>query len=63
MHTSHDQVGDSDETLQICFYLYSFEGVLTDEHWDEIDEYRKQQLKAKIGSQGDAPNVFGSGDL
>mgnify|MGYP001823664804 FL=1 len=38
-----------DETLPICYYLYSFEGALTDEHWDEIDEQRKQQLKAQIG--------------
>lgn len=37
------------ETLPVCYYLYSFEGALTDEHWDEIGEYRKQQLKAQIG--------------
>ena len=38
-----------DETLSICYYLYSFEGALTDEHWDEIGEHRKQLLKAEIG--------------
>lgn len=38
-----------DETLPLCYYLYSFEGALTDEHWDEIGEHRKQQLKAQIG--------------
>ncbi|MBW9274271.1 MAG: TfoX/Sxy family protein [Candidatus Thiodiazotropha sp. (ex. Lucinisca nassula)] len=38
-----------DETLAVCYYLYSFEGALTDEHWDEIGEQRKQQLKAQIG--------------
>ena len=38
-----------DETLPICYYLYSFEGALADEHWDEVDEHRKQQLKAQIG--------------
>ncbi|WP_197714623.1 TfoX/Sxy family DNA transformation protein [Nitrosomonas supralitoralis] len=37
------------ETLPVCYYLYSFEGALTDEHWDEIGEHRKQQFKAQIG--------------
>ena len=37
------------ETLPVCYYLYSFEGALTSEHWDEIGEQRKQQLKAQIG--------------
>ena len=39
----------SNETLPVCYYLYSFEGALTDKHWDEIGEKRKQQLKAQIG--------------
>lgn len=38
-----------DETLPVCYYLYSFEGALTDTHWDEIGEHRKQQLKSQIG--------------
>jgi DNA transformation protein len=38
-----------DETLPVCFYLYSFEGALTDKHWDDIGERRKQQLIAQIG--------------
>jgi len=37
------------ETLPVCYYLYSFEGALTDKHWDEIGEKRKQQLKLQIG--------------
>lgn len=37
-----------EETLPICYYLYSFEGALTNKHWDEIGEQRKQQLKAQI---------------
>jgi DNA transformation protein len=37
------------ETLPVCYYLYSFEGALTDKHWGEIGEQRKQQLKAQIG--------------
>ncbi len=37
------------QTLPVCYYLYSFEGALTDKHWDEIREQRKQQLRAQIG--------------
>jgi DNA transformation protein and related proteins len=37
-----------DETLSVCYYLYSFEGALTDQHWDEIGEHRKLQLRAQI---------------
>jgi len=38
-----------DETLPVCYYLYSFEGALTEKHWDDIGAPRKQQLKALIG--------------
>ncbi|ERN41906.1 TfoX C-terminal domain protein [Rubidibacter lacunae KORDI 51-2] len=38
-----------DEILPVCYYLYSFEGALTDEHWDKIGEKKKQKLKAQIG--------------
>jgi DNA transformation protein len=38
-----------DETLPVCYYLYSFEGALTEKHWDDIGASRKQQLKALIG--------------
>lgn len=37
------------ETLAVCYYLYSFEGALTDTHWNEIDAQTKQRLKAQIG--------------
>lgn len=37
------------ETLPVCYYLYSFEGALSDQHWDEIGEQRKQQLRAQVG--------------
>ena len=37
------------ETLPVCYYLYSFEGALTDRHWDEVGEQRKQQLKEQLG--------------
>ena len=36
------------ETLPVCHYLYSFEGALSDEHWDGIGEKRKRKLKEKI---------------
>jgi DNA transformation protein len=39
-----------DEKLPVCYYLYSFEGALTDKHWNEIGERRKQQLKSQITS-------------
>ena len=32
------------ETLAVCYYLYSFEGALTDKYWNELGEKRKQQL-------------------
>lgn len=37
------------ETLPVCYYLYSFEGALIDKHWNEVGEQRKQQLKSQIG--------------
>ena len=37
------------KTLPVCYYLYSFEGALTDKHWNEIGEQRKRQLKEQIG--------------
>jgi len=37
------------ETLAVCYYLYSFEGALTDKHWNELGKKRKQQLKAQVG--------------
>ena len=37
------------ETLPVCYYLYSFEGALTDKHWNEIGEQRKRHLKEQIG--------------
>lgn len=37
------------ETLPVCYYLYSFEGALAGKHWNEIGEQRKQQLEAQVG--------------
>lgn len=39
------------ETLPVCYYLYSFEGALSDKHWDEIGEQRKKQLIAKADAR------------
>jgi DNA transformation protein and related proteins len=38
-----------DKTLPVCYYLYSFEGALSDKPWNEIGEERKHQLMAQIG--------------
>jgi DNA transformation protein len=37
------------ETLPVCYYLYSFEGAMTDKHWDAIGEERKRELRKQIG--------------
>ena len=37
------------ETLPVCYYLYSFEGAITDKHWNEIGEKRKREFKELIG--------------
>ena len=37
------------ETLSVCYYLYSFEGALSDTHWNDIGEKRKRELKEKVG--------------
>lgn len=38
-----------EETLPVCYYLYSFEGALIDKHWNEIGEQKKKQLKSQLG--------------
>ncbi|MCU7917977.1 MAG: TfoX/Sxy family protein [Candidatus Thiodiazotropha sp. (ex Epidulcina cf. delphinae)] len=38
-----------DETLPVCYYLYSFEGALRDKHWNDISQERKLELKRMIG--------------
>ncbi len=32
----------------VCYYLYSLEGALTDQHWDDIGERRKEALLAAV---------------
>ena len=36
------------ETIPVCYYLYSFEGALLGKHWDEIGEKKKQQLRSQV---------------
>ncbi len=36
------------ETLPVCYYLYSFEGALTGQHWNELGEARKKALRAEL---------------
>ncbi len=38
-----------EETLPVCYYLYAFEGALTDTHWNDIGEGRKRALRDGIG--------------
>ncbi|VAW87639.1 hypothetical protein MNBD_GAMMA16-1721 [hydrothermal vent metagenome] len=38
------------ETLPVCYYLYSFEGALCNKHWNEIGEEKKKKLKRGISS-------------
>ena len=33
----------------VCYYLFSIEGALTDTHWDDIPEKRKDELKKLVG--------------
>jgi DNA transformation protein len=37
------------ETLPVCYYLYAFEGALTDKHWNDIGASRKRELRDGIG--------------
>ncbi|HID80769.1 MAG TPA: competence protein TfoX [Chromatiales bacterium] len=46
-----------DETLAVCYYLYSFEGAVTDTHWNDIPEKRKQALR-QIISEGEQENDY-----
>ena len=41
------------ETLPVCYYLYSFEGALHDLHWNDISEPRKCQLREEAGLSSD----------
>ena len=34
-----------DKTIPVCYYLYSLEGALTNTHWDDIPQSRKDELR------------------
>ncbi len=36
------------EVFPVCYYLYSFEGALSDKHWNDIGTGKKRELKEKI---------------
>lgn len=43
------QENNPGKTIPVCYYLYSFEGALTNKHWDDIPEKIKEQLRKKVG--------------
>lgn len=42
------KIKQSDTTLPLCYYLYSFEGALRNLHWNKIGKKRKQRLKKEL---------------
>ncbi len=44
-----------DETLPVCYYLYSFEGALTDTHWNALNKQQKHELKAQSARHDNLP--------
>ncbi len=38
----------SKKRLPVCYYLYSLEGALRDQHWDAIPEGVKQELLEQV---------------
>ena len=47
---AHRRIAEAfpEETLPVCYYLYSFEGALRDQHWDDIGAEKKRKLKKQI---------------
>ena len=47
---AHDMIKKKypNETISVCYYLYSFEGALCDKHWNDIGEDKKCVLKSRI---------------
>ena len=37
------------ETISVCYYLYSLEGALQGLHWDSIGDERKGRLREQAG--------------
>ena len=38
-----------DQTLPVCYYLYSLEAALRDVHWDQLTGEQKKQLRREAG--------------
>lgn len=39
------------QTIPVCYYLYSLQGALMDAHWDELPEPLKNELYAQAKSR------------
>lgn len=39
------------QTIPVCYYLYSLQGALMDVHWDELPEAIKDELYAQAKAQ------------
>ena len=42
----------SEKRLPVCYYLYSLEGALRDQHWDAIPDRVKQELREQVHNRG-----------
>lgn len=42
---------DPNETLPVCYYLYSFEGALKNLHWNDLGDITKQKLKKQLSGK------------
>lgn len=36
------------QTIPVCYYLYSLEGALRDQHWDALSPHVKKQLLRQV---------------
>ena len=41
-----------DQTIPVCYYLYSLEGALADTHWDALPQAIKDELFAEANRHG-----------
>jgi len=46
-----------DQTLPVCYYLYSFAAALRDVHWNDLSDEEKQGLKKEVSEQGSGDHV------
>ncbi len=37
------------QTLPVCYYLYSLQGALTGDHWNDLPESVKENLRKEVG--------------